>query len=300
MTFEEACQKILAPLSRGSGTRHVWLGDTGMGKTTANRALIAYALETQAVQLVLTHDEKDPFEPQYPDATMRVNPGDLRNRPPVESEPRNHINFRGSAISRDFSQSVKPDEIAGMAWTIVRTSRCKILLNIDELSDALIPNSQIWDGAAMGAAYRKGRSVGITVVAGIQQPQLLPREAFGLAETIGLFRMDGREAAYLLQRKAITEDVANRLPGLQVGEFILTVKGERDVSNETVKVPFNGSDKPDVLPGEDDASNGSDRSVQPGMASGERVQVHSAPGKERSGGDRSPQGEMVPGEGNQE
>lgn len=298
MNFEEACQSILAPLTRNQATRHLWLGDTGMGKTTANRALIGYIVQHQLAALILTHDEKDPFDPQYPDSTMRINPQDLKANPPTEKESKQHISFRGTAISMQFSESVRPDEIAVMAWDVVRRSRCQVVLNIDELSDALIPNSQIWDGSAIGAAYRKGRSVGISVIAGIQQPQLLPREAFGLAETIGLFRMDGREAEYLRRNKAITDEVASRLPSLSVGQFILTKKGERDVSNETVEVPYNGerkndeedttdsegSDQSDVLQSEGSgpATNGRDRRFQPVILRGKRSEVSTSGGSEGS------------------
>jgi hypothetical protein len=230
--------QILAPIRHGAGTRHLWVGDTGMGKTTANRQLIDAALKLPTVAIVLTVDEKDPYEAQYK-GTYRVDPEALASSPPGPTESRRHIVFRGVAVSRNPDQSVSCDSVAQMAWEIVYASDSKqgVILNLDELADALIPNSQNWEGNAIAGAYRKGRSVGISVIAGIQQPQLLPREAFGLAETMGLFRMDGREADYLRQKRVISQETADKLPNLQIGEFILSAKGARETGDVLVRVP---------------------------------------------------------------
>jgi hypothetical protein len=239
--FRAVCQRILTPLASGQARRHLWVGDTGMGKTTANQALIEMALQGNYVDLVLTHDEKDPWQTQYPGGTERIDVNDLKQRPPSgDMDNPRHIVFRGIALSRRRDVGCKPDSLAQVAWEIIQSpssqQRIRILLNFDELHDALIPNSQIWDGPSIGSAYRKGRSVGISVFAGIQQPQLLPRESFGLAETIGLFRMDGREAKYLLNQKIINEAQAKVIPFLGIGDFILSAKGERTSTGKVVIV----------------------------------------------------------------
>lgn len=236
--WEQVVWQILAPIRHGQGTRHLWVGDTGMGKTTANRQLIDKALKLPTVAIVLTVDEKDPYEAQYA-GTYRIDPDALAASPPGPTESRRHVVFRGVAVSRNPEQSVSCDSVAQMAWEIVYASdrRQGVILNLDELADALIPNSQNWEGSAIAGGYRKGRSVGISVIAGIQQPQLLPREAFGLAETMGLFRMDGREADYLRQKRVISAETAERLPHLTVGEFILSAKGARESGDTLVKVP---------------------------------------------------------------
>jgi len=237
-TWDAVVHDILAPIRHGQGTRHLWVGDTGMGKTTANRHLLDAALKLPTVAIILSCDEKDPYEAQYA-GTYRIDPEALAQSPPGPTESRRHIVFRGVAVSRNPDRSVSCDSVAEMAWEIVYASdrRQGVILNLDELADALIPNSQNWEGNAIAGAYRKGRSVGISVIAGIQQPQLLPREAFGLAETMGLFRMDGREADYLRQKRVISQETADKLPLLTVGEFILSSKGARQTGDVLVKVP---------------------------------------------------------------
>lgn len=305
MTNEQAIQQILSPLRRGQATRHLSVGDTGMGKTTLTRGIIDTAIGDGLVALVLSHDEKDPNEQQY-EGTARIDPNDLRNNPPHGDESFSHVVFRGTCLSRRHDAACDPDSLGEMAWEIVRGvvgARTQILLNLDELADALTPNSQLWSGEYIAQAYRKGRSVGISVIAGIQQPQLVPREAFGLAETMALFRMDGREASYLARLKMISDADAEVLPTLAKGEYLLSVKGQRTGDNLSPRIEID-----QIFEGRNVLRRGEIQgvsdlpSVQPQPSQGERAGVHSESGEEgpREGKGGLVKGDLAPSEGDRE
>lgn len=208
---------ITAPLVKREGFRHLWLGDTGMGKTEANKILIAWVLKKKYVDLVLSIDDKNRWKSQYP-GTYRANPNHLRREPIGNSESFNHIVFRGIALTRKLDEGVDPNDVARMSWEMVRLHPCSVLVNIDELVDAT-NGHQTWDDEEIPQIYRKGRGVGLSITATTQMPQLLPREAFGLPDTIGIFRMGGREASYLYKYNLIEKDQIDAIESLGVGEF---------------------------------------------------------------------------------
>lgn len=225
---------IAAPLSKGNGFRHLWLGDTGMGKTFANELFIAWLRATKKVDLILTLDDKDAHAAQY-QGCERVNPADLRARPPLPNEVRDHIVFRGVAMTRKIGQGCDPDDLARLAWEVATQAKRRIVVNIDELADAT-NGSQAWKAKTIAATYRKGRGVGICVVATTQLPQILPREAYGLSDTVCLFRMAGREAEYLASKKTITEENAAIIPTLEIGECLVYDKARGPMDGKVVKI----------------------------------------------------------------
>lgn len=234
-TTEALWQLIAAPLKVGSGFRVLFLGDSGLGKTFANRLFIAWLLRNKGVDIVLTLDTKNANKAEYPGACERVNPADLRKRPPGYVEPRNHINFRGVAATRRLSEDCSPDEVARLAWELVTKKPLRVVLNIDELSDAT-NGAQGWKDKLVAATYRKGRGPGISVTATTQLPQTLPREAFGLSEVILMFRMSGREAAYLVRQKSITPESAEIVPTLVQGQCLIYDKNKGGLDGSIVNI----------------------------------------------------------------
>lgn len=218
---------ICAPLIRPKpmGMRHLWLGDSGMGKTVANEQLLKWIHKRKLVDLTLTIDDKNAHEVQYNGGCERINPQHLRTNPPTRDENPRHIVFRGIAATKRPGPDV--DEVifdtTTMAWELVRNDSVQILLNIDELADAT-NGSQGWKQPEVASLYRKGRAVGISVVATTQLPQELPRAAFGLSETIGLFRMSGREVEYLASKRVVPDTEIEAICNLEIGEFRLFVK----------------------------------------------------------------------------
>lgn len=221
---QEALGVITAPLAKREGFRHLWLGDSGQGKTYANQRFVAWLLIHKKVDLMLTIDDKNRWAPQFRGA-YRANPEHLAREPlGPQDAVKNHIVFRGVAHDGNIASTVKVDDVSRMAWDLVRIKPARVCLNIDELSDAT-NGFQAWKGDYTPQVYRKGRGVGISIIAGTQLPQSLPREAFGLSETISIFRLDAREVTYLRRYNVIGPDLEQVIPTLQVGEWILYSKG---------------------------------------------------------------------------
>lgn len=227
----EVLKSICFPLLKDKpmGIRHLWLGDTGQGKTVANGLLIEWIRRRKLVGLTLTIDDKNAHEIQYTGGLLRTNPNDLRSNPPGHSERdvASHVVFRGIAVTRRPGPDVDNliFDAAEMAWGVVRNANGQVLLNIDELADAT-NGFQGWRQDSVAQTYRKGRAVGISIVATTQMPQLVPREAFGLSETIAIFRMSSRELAYLVKYQVVEKSDADDIAGLEVGEFRLFKKSQ--------------------------------------------------------------------------
>jgi hypothetical protein len=215
-------ERIIEPLQRKEGVRHLWLGDSRMGKTYANRALLGYIRKRCLVDVVLTIDDKSRWKAQY-DGTFRANPSHLRKTGILPGDDAGNIVFRGVATTLSPDDSVEPEDVAEMAWEMIRAKPCTVLLNIDELADATNGN-QNWKGTRLPQLYRKGGGIGLSVVATTQLPQMLPREAFGLSETIGIFRMSGREAEYLYKYRVIEEVDIDAIQNLKIGEWLMYQK----------------------------------------------------------------------------
>lgn len=234
-TTEDLFRLISEPLSRDNGFRVLWLGDSGQGKSYANNLLVNWLIKNRLLDLVLTTDTKDAFSVTYPGGCERVNPQDLRQRPPYPGESRQHINFRGVAATRKLSEDVDIDDVARLAWEISTKKKTKVLVNIDELSDAT-NGGQAWQSKTVAASYRKGRGVGMSITATTQLPQTLPREAFALSDIIVLFRMSGREAGYLEEKRAITPEGARIVPTLTVGTCFIYDKARGPLDGSVIKI----------------------------------------------------------------
>jgi hypothetical protein len=234
--------RITQSLQKREGFRHLTLGDSGMGKTTFTRALIAYL--KSRVDVILTVDTKNKWHPEYIDPNFRVNPMHLKSYPLYGKEKENrHISFRGICYSDEAlkqMQEVRPDDVASMAWDLVRLKPIQVVMNLDELGHAIRPNSQVWDGKYIAKAYREGRAVGLSVIAGTQMPQILPREAFALSDTICVFRMTSREAQYLVDYKCIDANEVDKVANLKVGEFVFL---QKSVPNDGEIYKLEGIDK---------------------------------------------------------
>lgn len=230
----ELFELIAKPLEKGDGFRHLWLGDSGMGKTIANTQFVDWLRATKRVDMILTLDDKSAFSTDY-HGCERINVSDLRSNPPGPNEVRTHIVFRGVAKTRRRGHGCSPEELAVMAWEMATNSKCRTVLNLDELADATT-GSQAWEAKTVALTYRKGRGVGICVTATTQLPQILPREAFALSETICLFRLSGREADYLVSKKAITPEVAAIIPTLPVGSCAVYDKNRGPLDGQVIKI----------------------------------------------------------------
>lgn len=222
----EALDIIFRPYTQAAeGALHLWLGNTRMGKTFANNILVTELLKRKHVDTVFTVDEKDPEKPQY-GGTFRANVKHLYAHPLLPHEDKTHVNFRGCSYRSDVRDIVDHGELAGMIWSLKRTvPKSRLCLNIDELADAT-NGYQNWKSDENAQIYRKGAGIRISTTATTQLPQNLPREAYGLSQTIGLFRLDAREMDYLVSKRTITPDIVPLMATLERGDFVLYVRGE--------------------------------------------------------------------------
>ena len=222
----EIFQYVFRPCTEdGEGFLLLWLGNTRMGKTFANRIVVDEALTRKHIDMCLTIDDKNPAKPQYK-GTMRAHPNHLLFSPPLPNEDEKHIVFRGVALRSNLQDKVAHGDVAKLTWDMKRTKpELRIMLNIDELADAT-NGKQSWLDDENAQIYRKGAGIGISCTATTQMPQILPREAFGLPQVIGLFRLDTREIDYLVKYRLITPDVIEPMRALQRGDFLLYVRGE--------------------------------------------------------------------------
>ena len=237
VTPTDAVNIITEPLARDEAIRHGWLGDSGMGKSVANCILIEYILAKKLAQLVLTMDDKTPKKSYYPRGAMRSTIHDYMMNCQNSG---NHVVFRGVSMNRNKDETIEPGQIAELAWDLVREAPLQVVVNIDELSDATPGQGQAWlqESEPLAAVFRKGRGAGISVVWTTQLPQTLPLEAFGLSETLAIFRLDGREVDYLYRKRVLSTELVEVVGGLDVGEWVLYRKGRGGWDGNIYKFPL--------------------------------------------------------------
>lgn len=224
----DALDLIFEPCTEdGEGFLHLWLGNTRMGKTFANRHVVNAALLRKHVDHVFTVDDKNPSKVQYEAEIYRKNPAHLVSSPPLlrDNDPK-HISFRGIAYECNLADVCNHGDVASMVWKIKYSKpQLRLLLNLDELADAT-NGEQHWLDDKNAQIYRKGAGVGISTTATTQLPQLLPREAFGLSQSIGLFQTDTRELDYLLSKRFLPAEIAETVQRLDRGDFLLYKRGK--------------------------------------------------------------------------
>jgi hypothetical protein len=234
----DAINVITEPFTRDEAIRHGWLGDSRMGKSTANRILLDYILAKKYSPLVLTIDDKTPKMTSYPNSAQYATVGEYLTDP--NRAAHKHVVFRGVSMRRNKDDEISPAEIAELAWDVVREASIQVVVCIDELADATPGQGQAWlsESEPVSAIFRKGGGAGISVVWTTQLPQSLPLEAFGLSETLGIFRLDGREVDYLYRKRVIGIELMDVIPALEVGEWILYKKGRGGWDGNVYQFPM--------------------------------------------------------------
>ena len=200
---------ITEPATHGDGWRHLWLGDTGQGKTWAMRELIAIP-----GQLVFVHDDKS-ATPEYPDhAVYFRHPAELRFLSPDQCSQLSAAAFRGDVHAGDICD---PDEVAEAALMCAR-KRIPAMLVIDE-----------WRRVATGkgeapnveACVLTGRAMGLSVAAGAQIPQNVGGVMLNSCSSVGLFRVGPAGLNYLDERLYFDREMLEVVPTLAKGDFVI-------------------------------------------------------------------------------
>lgn len=225
----EAAAQIFATLAYGEAPRVGILGDTGSGKTHAERLLIDEYLR-RSVGFAVVVDDKDPRRAQFA-GQVREDQIDLIGNPPDPTGPR-VIVLRGD-IAR--GGDLEPDQIAAYAWHAAGMGR-PVLVVFDELNHVNLTTYGQWCRGIEWAprCFAKGRSVGVAVMWGTQSPQDCPRIAFEQSSAIATFKLAGmglRKLGELDYLSGGAADVIPRLTGEPAapaarGDFVLLRRGQ--------------------------------------------------------------------------
>lgn len=222
-----ATAEVLRPLDDDEAPRIGVIGDSGCGKTEAERQIAEAWLKRQP-GIVLALDDKE-LRARFPGQERR-DLSDVTARPPAP-EPRLWV-LRGEPRHRI---RVDYESAARWAWSMAGL-RTPTLVIYDEITRAA--HHQHWrkgKASLMPDIFGQGRAVGISSVWGTQSPQDVPREAFEQSSALLCFRLAGLGLNSLIARDYIPKrgplaDVVQSLPGddvpkAQRGYFVLLRRG---------------------------------------------------------------------------
>ncbi len=220
-----AIDLVFAPLAWGEAPRVGVLGDSGTGKTEAERHLVAeYTRRVPGVAIVIDDKEIRPrFAGQY-----RRDTSEIAADKPI-AEPRVLV-LRGEART---GVQVDQESVARLAWAMAGRRR-PVLVVYDELSRSAKKGEWKRGVEKLPTSFGQGRAVGISSIWGTQSPQEVPLEAFEQASIIICFRLDGRGLNLLRFRNYVQTDEleakirslpGDDLPPDQRGEFVLLRRG---------------------------------------------------------------------------
>lgn len=205
------------------------LGDTGSGKTTAMRELVALYLR-MSPGWALVIDDKE-VRPRYLGQERR-DVADLRDRPIDPDGPRAII-FRGNP---QLGVDADPEEVAELAWRRAARSRKSLIVH-DELvaGREMIVKARQWRSGItyVPRSFTKGRVVGIGDLWAAQSPQEVPLDPFEQSNAILTFKLAGLGLERLGERNYLeggAEAVIPRLPGMETpperrGLFVVLRRG---------------------------------------------------------------------------
>jgi energy-coupling factor transporter ATP-binding protein EcfA2 len=222
-------REALAALRFGEGVRFGFLGDTGTGKTTLARQLVAmYLQESPGVALVI--DDKNP-RPQYK-GVYRRDRADLAAQPVDEKTDGRLIVLRGEPMR--VGGGVDLESIAELQIMLAKRGRPSLGL-YDELDEAATGGQ--WAAgreSSLAWCFGKGRGSGVSVGWGTQETEAVPRQAFNQSEVIFAFRMQGNPVR-LLDRRGYLEGGADRIlprlagppaPPAKRGTYLILRRGQ--------------------------------------------------------------------------
>jgi hypothetical protein len=227
----ECLAQITAPLQRGFGFRHLWVGYTGSGKTFANVELLK-AAEGAHKRLIVV-DQKTSAVDETPylevcDAEIAT----VDELDKVDADDRGHIQaiIRGPGITGNLDDMISFDLLARKIWTLGLDGQ-GVLFSPDELSDACEGERAWLRGAVdkksyMRHLYTQGRANLISISANAQHIQEIPRAAISNSDTLGIFAQDRKELPYYRQSNFLDDTEIEMVASLKEYEFLFVKRGQ--------------------------------------------------------------------------
>lgn len=207
-------------IHKGWGLRHLWIGYSGSGKTVANCKLADY-LHSQGVMTICV-DQKSKLSPYAGDEITAIT-----ELPSVASR---RAVVRGFARHNKLSDRVDFDRLAQAVWLIAKDGK-QVALICDELSDAQkgekhFSGSKSGSMAWINILYRQGREVGASIIAATQLPQEIPRVAYSLSDSVGVFRQEAHESEYYRRLHILSDADIETVADLPEYSFLLWRRGD--------------------------------------------------------------------------
>lgn len=207
----QALTLITEPLTSGDGWRHLWLGDTGTGKTVAMRRLIE-----MPGQFTLVHDTAK-ARPEYPKLAYFRNPAELLGSPADRVQALPAVAFRGDPYS---AVVCTPEEVAALALLCARR-HIPVRAVFDELNKAVSDSGRALESPSLLTCYTEGRAMGLSVAAGTQTPQRVPGAVIDSLSSVAVFRCGPRALNYLADRLMFDDEMLAVVPTLPTFHFVL-------------------------------------------------------------------------------
>jgi hypothetical protein len=189
----------------------------GAGKTFWTAALVRHTVEHGVADVAFVHDGKDPapqadyvkLGPVFPTVAA------LAAAPPEGPMP----------IAVVFHSVDKIETLDGVTTAArdLSVDGLRVCAALDEIYDGMSGRQTFISGTEgpTSEAFRKGRSRGISVIAGTQIPQTLPTDITDLADTIAVGRLKRRSLRYIERTWDLEPEMVAAIRGLQRGEFVL-------------------------------------------------------------------------------
>lgn len=222
----EAAAVAWAPLGYGEAASVGLIGDTGVGKSVAARALVREYAKRQQGPIFIVED-KGPATKW--EGQARIDRDDLRMNP-IDPQGSRIVLFRGEAIR---GYKVDREEVCDLGWRVVGR-RLPVLVGYDELKEAASFGQWKAGGRSrIPAQFGQGREVGYSTLWGTQEPAEVPAEAINQSSCVFCWRLDAAPLRLLRKRGQIDDelaDVIRALPGMDVppeerGDCVLLRRG---------------------------------------------------------------------------
>jgi hypothetical protein len=213
-----ALERIVSLPRRKDGGRHINIGASGYGKSYLTRALLV-ELKPRC-KWIFTLDDKDARGTDYEGAEY-VTVADFEANPPKKDDRgrrERQIVFRGDKYA---GIECPAEEVAQLAQRFVQ-AEVPVCLNFDELKRAASGKSGMhWTAPTVKWYLTEARSLGGWFVGSSQSGKMFPEEALNEAGSTSVFRQKRKAARYLVDVMELDDEVADIIPSLDEGEFLL-------------------------------------------------------------------------------